>query len=391
MASAALPALPIELWLQIFRWATLTPSTPALYATEYRPFEITDIRGYDEARSMKRTLVLVCKHWRMWATPLLYEDILIPRAHLPLNRMLREGEDHHDGTAIPPCARAVRRVQLPYSSTVITSPKPIEPLEVLALCPSVEVLVRTADALSPIAYEFDTVCPPLPSLKRVDWWHHNEAARTGGINSLPHVLGEAPNLEYLSVGGEIWPNFLVGPSVHLPHLATLRLRRVNAFFVLQLSRWKLPALTHVIFEHIQSADIYWPLWTEFDAQVRTVELGLSLRFYVRDFLAVVLGGFTHLEELNYYIHFTHAPRTDRPQEALHTIGLHSSANSFYRTGSPEFWSHLGQHFEAFTETIFPALQRVKLYGDWSDVTEDKEFEQLVKPLRDRGCKIETVA
>ncbi|KAI0362433.1 hypothetical protein OH77DRAFT_1467148 [Trametes cingulata] len=389
---STLPTLPVELWLQIFRWATLTSATSALYTTKYRPFDVIDVHGVDhEASSTKRALVLVCKRWRAWVTPLLYEDILIPKEHLPFSEdALRNREDKRGGNPTSPCTHMVRRVHLPYSSTTVTSPRPLEPVRLLALCSSVEVLVRTADPLTPIAFEFDTECPPLPTLRRLDWWHHNEAARTGGINSLPHVLGEAPNLEYLSVGGEMWPNFLQAPTVHLPHLTTLRMRRVNAFFVLQISKWSLPALEHVVFDYVQSADIYWSFWETFGPQVRTVELGQSLKFYIRDFLSVVLSGCTQLRELNYYVHFTHVPQIDHPQESLETIGLHAQSNSFFPFGGPQFRSHLAQHLEAFTKNMFPALRKVKLYGDWSAVIEDAEFTQLVKPLRDRGCVIQVV-
>ncbi|KAI8989715.1 hypothetical protein BD414DRAFT_414278 [Trametes punicea] len=381
------PSLPVELWLEIFRWATLPESALAFYTTEYRPFEYVDTLRLDETKWTKRVLALVCRRWRLWTVPLLYEDITIPRAYLPLTRMLRYGQCHEDGTTIPPCATWVRRVQLPYSSTAVTSPLPIEPVKVLSLCSSVEVLVRTEKSLSPVAYEFDTECPPLPSLKRIDWWHDNEAARTGGINSLPHVLSNAPNLEYLSVGGELWPNFLHTPTVYLPRLATLRVRRVNAFFVLQMCRWSLPTLRHLAFEEFHSTD-YWPFWQTFGPQIRTVELGVSLKFYIRDFLSVVLSGCPHLEHLNYYVHCTHVPRIDKPHNSIKTVGLHACSNSFSRIESPQFWSHLRQHLETFTKLNYPALERLELYGNWASVADDEEFEHLVKPLRDRGCLVE---
>ncbi|KAI0780645.1 hypothetical protein BD413DRAFT_607912 [Trametes elegans] len=383
------PRLPVELWLQIFRWATLTPSTSALNTTKYRPFEVIDAHGFDAARCTKRALVLVCKRWKAWATPLLYEDLLLPQEDEQLARALRYGEARAEGTDALPCARLVRRVLLPYSSTVTESSAPLQSVEALSQCPSVEVLVRTADVLGPSgAYDFEAECPPLPSIKRIDWWHLNEAARTGGINSLPHVLAQAPNTEYLSIGGEIWQCFLHAPPAALPNLTTLRLRRVNAFFLMLLCRWSLPALTHLVFDHIQSADIFSPLWETFGPQVRTAELGVSLKFYIRDFLALVFAGCPQLEELNYYLFFTHVPHADRPQESLRTLGLHAHANSFFTPGTPEFWSHIAQHFHAFDALMFPALQRVSLYGDWSDVVGDQQFDKIVEPLRERGCAVE---
>ncbi|TBU49158.1 hypothetical protein BD309DRAFT_948228 [Dichomitus squalens] len=383
------PTLPIELWLQIFRWATLDTWTHALYATDYSPFEAINVNiGTAESRYTKRALVFVCKRWRRWATPLLYEDIFIPRTYPSLYRMLRYGEDWGDGFIIPPCANLVKRAQLPYSSTVTSSPLALNALSVIKLCTSLEVLVRIADTPSPVVYDFATDCPSLPSLKRLDWWHSNEAARSGGINSLAHVLGVAPNLTYLSIGGEIWPNYLNTPPVHLPHLTTLRFRRVNAFFVLKLCRWQLPSLENVLFDHVPGPELFWPLWAAYGGQVRTIELGLSLKFYVLDFLDYIFAGCTGLEKLNFYVHFTHVAPINRPQESLRIVGMHGHPNSFYRVGSGEYWAHLERHFLAWSQPAFPALKTVVLYGDWNAVINEEEFDRVAKPLRDKGCTIE---
>ena len=421
-------SLPVELWLEIFRCATLDPWTPALYDYEYHPFDAPPPSATtDDARHTKCALTRVCKQWRRWAIPLLYEDILIPRTYNAMKRMLCDGEDwEQDGITIPPCARLVRRALLPYSSTVKASAQsPLGALDVLQLCSRLQVLVRSADHLTPIAYDFATPeCPPLPALKRLDWWHHNEAARTGGINSLAHVLAAAPALECLSVGGELWPSYLhePAPPVALPRLATLRFRRVNAFFVLNLCRVvrgsapraddgasptsstvaapgasdALPALRHVVFDHVGAAEMFWPLWAAAGAHVRTVELGPSLRFYVQDFLACVLAGAPGLAELNYYVNFTHPPLAgagtgaglECPMAALRVVGLHAHPNQFYAVASAEYWAHLGKHFAALAGPAFPALREVRLYGDWSAAAAHDEFVRIVKPLREKGCVVE---
>ncbi|RPD66391.1 hypothetical protein L226DRAFT_455172 [Lentinus tigrinus ALCF2SS1-7] len=390
--TAAAPSFPVEVWLQILRWATLHPSTHALYTSEYSPFKAVDVNiGTPETLCTKLALVLVCKDWRRWTLPLLYEDIQVSSSQT-LNRLLQSGEalgDNLDATSRRP-ADFVRRAHLPYSSTATSTPHSPRSLATLALCSSLDVLVRTADAFSPCAYEFSIECPPLPSLKRIDWWHHNEAARTGGINSLMHVLGAAPNVEYLSVGGELWPTYLHTAPIELPHLTTLRFRRVNALFVVTLCRWTIPSLRHVIFDNVADVELFWAFWTTFGSQVRTVELGISLKFYIQDFLEYVFAGCTQLEELNYYVHFTHAPRTDRPQNTLKTVGLHAHPNSFFCVGSAEYWEHVGRHFEAFASAAFPAVKRVLLYGDWAAAMETQEFDRIAQPLRDKGCMI-TVA
>lgn len=385
-------ALPTELWLEILRWATLESWTYRLYSTKYHPFEAIDVHiSTVKTRYTKRALVLVCKQWWQWTMPFLYEDIvLLPRAYRPLGRLLRHGQEWADGTIIPPCAPFVRRAHLPYSTTVTPSPLPLAVLGSLKLCSSLQVLVRTADAIMPLPYEFSVDCPPFPSLKRLDWWHHNEAARTGGINSLPHVLELAPNVEYLSVGGEVWANYLNTPQVHLPRLATLRFWRVNAFYMLKICRWRLPALRHVIFDSIVNAEIVSPFWTTFGPQIQTVELGINLKFFVLDFLPHVLVGCPQLEELNYYVLFTQPPRVDgdAAMESLKVVGLHAHPSSFFRVGSPEYWSHMGRHFDALAQAAFPALKRIALYGDWSAVIDDDEFHRITQPLQVKGCIVE---
>ena len=411
-------SLPVELWLEIFRCATRDPWTTALYSHDYFPFEAppSSATTDDSARHTKCALTRVCKQWRRWAIPLLYEDILIPRTYSSMKRMLCDGEDwESEGISIPPCARLVRRALLPYSSTVATSPQcPPGALDVLELCSSLQVLVRASDPLTPITYDYATPkCPPLPALQRLDWWHHNEAARTGGINSLTDVLNAAPALEYLSVGGELWPSYLHAPTapVALPALATLRFRRVNAFFVLNLCRAiggtpgastpdetvpsgrspALPALRHVVFDHVAHADMFWPLWASAGAQVRTVELGPSLRFGVQDFLACVFAGAPALEALNYYVHFTHPPSdavAAAPMESLRSVGLHAHCHAFYAPGSKEYWAHVERHFQALAGPGFPALKEVRLYGDWSPVAADDEFVRIAKPLREKGVLVE---
>ncbi|RDX56499.1 hypothetical protein OH76DRAFT_392299 [Lentinus brumalis] len=388
--AAAAPSLPVEVWLQILRWATLNPWTHALYTSEYSPFEAVDVNvGTPEISHTKRALVLVCKDWRRWALPLLYEDILVSTSQR-LHQLLQSGPNLGlDLGATSRCpADFVRRAHLPYSSTTTSTSRTPRSVDTLALCSSLEVLVRTADALTTFAYEFNIQCPPLPSLKRIDWWHHNEATRTGGINSLTRVLEVSPNVEYLSVGGELWATYLLTARVHLPHLTTLRFRRVNTFFVLTLCRWTFPSLRHVIFDNILDGDLFWAFWTTFGSQIRTVELGISLKFYIQDFLEYVFSGCTQLEELNYYVHFTHPPSTHWPQNTLKTVGLHAHPNSFFRVGTAEYWEHVGRHLEAFASPAFPALRRVLLYGDWRASMGMEEFHRIVQPLRDKGCTVE---
>ncbi|KAH9945860.1 uncharacterized protein BXZ73DRAFT_37843 [Epithele typhae] len=390
--------LPVELWLEIFRCATLDHYSHARYSTEYEPFDApppaSEAADAEETLHTKCALVQVCKQWRRWTMPFLYEDIRVPRTYHDLKHKLCDGEHWAEhGISIPPCQRFVRRALLPFSSTVTPAPQtPPGALDVIALCSALEVLVRTADPLTPIVYDFATpACPALPSLRRLDWWHHNEAARTGGINSLAHVLAAAPALRYLSVGGELWQSLFSAraPPAVLPALDTLRFRRCNALLVLQLCRTAaFPALRHVVFDHVGPAEMFWPLWDAAGAQLASAELGRSLRFFAQDFVAAVLAGAPALAALRYHVHFTHPPAPARDAVFLRTVALHAAPTAFCAPGSAEAWAHLERHFAALAGPAFPALREVRLHGDWAATAAADEFVRIARPLREKGVVVD---
>ncbi|CAL1705143.1 unnamed protein product [Somion occarium] len=382
------PRLPTELWLEIFRWATLTPSTEYYNTTTYQPFQaiLTDAR--DESLAVKNALSRVCRMWNQLTKDLLYEDLCIPnKESIGKIRELLHGD--------PVLSRTVQRIYLPYSSSV-TEAKATYVADVNVIireCSDLRTLVRPLsykNALYASPFEFAAeACPPLPTLKRLDWWHHNEASRTGGINSLMDVLRAAPNVEYLSLGGQLWLSFLDCPSIELPMLTTLRLRRVNILFVQQICKWSLPSLRTVIVDtiitHYPLLDLF---WETFGAQLRTVELGRSLKF-LTDETAIhnVLTGCPNLEELNYYVQFTQKPYPPRePHASLAVVGLNCQ-----RPDMPvNFWLHLEDHFRAWSHSSYPALKQIVLYDSPKTELDERPLQDATYTVRGRGCKV-TVA
>ncbi|KIM87365.1 hypothetical protein PILCRDRAFT_3852 [Piloderma croceum F 1598] len=78
------PCLPPELWLRIFDCATWIPGVlePEIYATSDEPQRVITRRQQrllKDSLVTKRYLVRVCKQWYIWATPTLYETIIIGR------------------------------------------------------------------------------------------------------------------------------------------------------------------------------------------------------------------------------------------------------------------------------------------------------------------------
>ncbi|OCH87403.1 hypothetical protein OBBRIDRAFT_796228 [Obba rivulosa] len=384
-------ALPVELWLEIFRWGTLSSLTIRLNATSYHPFETTTLTTDDTLRT-KLSLVLVCRQWRRLALEFLYEDIWL-REMGSLAEQLLQGRE---GEGVPGYGRWVRRAYLPYANTITDAPRMPPIVEMLHSCQNLQVLTRPGPYHFPrrddiLRFDFPAGdCPSLTSLKRLDWWHHNEAARSGGINFLPDILRAAPNLQYLSLGGEIWLNFLRVAELALPCLTTLRIRRMNILFIQQICRWSMPNLRHIIIDTFVDVAMLEPFWEEFGEQIQTVELGNNLKYYVSDALASILSGCPRLEELYYYIHFTAKPLSLRDKQiCLHTVGLHAQTNSaFHPIDSPLYWDHIQEHFAILSQPYFPKLMTISLYGDWTPVFSHHRYHALVQPLLDRGCTVD---
>lgn len=381
------PALPTEVWLEIIRWATISPSTRSLSTTTYEPFHAAPIDSVDkEAVAMKRTVVCVCKQWRELAQDLLFEDVVMSYDVRPLKEALQLGGGGDTRY------RRIRRACLPYAScTPYNSREFQEVANLLQSWPELEVFARPSTHRPEVmTFDFPAAeCPPLYSLKRLDWWHYNEAARSGGVNALTEVIHAAPNLQYLSIGGDLWLNLMQRGTVSLPALTTLRIRRMNVLFLQQVCRWSMPSLKHVVIDVFSTPRLLEPLWSQYGEQIRTVELGMNLKFYVMDIVCHALSFCPALEELSYYIMFTAVPHPpQQPHATLTTLRWHSRPNQFFSMKDPGFWEHLAEHTAVFTRPFFPALRRVVLHGDWSHALHDERFLPLVKKFRDRGIAIE---
>ena len=187
----------------------------------------------------------------------------------------------------------------------------------------------------------------------------------------------------------MWLSSMQRMPIFLPELSTLRIRRMNVLFLQQICRWTLPSLQHVIVDTHSNHQLLECLWERFGDQVRTLELGKSLRFYVCDMVYYVLANCANLEELSYYVQFTAPPQLPAEEhKSLTTVRLHAAENAFFEEQGNGFWEHLEQHFAMYARPTFPALKRVVLHGDWEAVQRDVRFQPLVQDLLDRKCAIE---
>ncbi|TFK41949.1 hypothetical protein BDQ12DRAFT_677431 [Crucibulum laeve] len=381
--------LPTEIWLQILELVVVA-SGQHIQQSVYIPFQSTpgDVR---DSSSKRHALPLVCQKWRLWSTELLYRDIRIRHGARALREVLDRPAGWQEGYG-----KWVRRVVLPYPSTVTgpTLTQTLTSIEILKLCPHIETLIRPRFLLAEgLRFEFDAESLPLPSLRRLEWWHNNEAERSGGINSLGAVLRCAPNLEYLFVGGVVGLSYigLDKDPICLPTLQTLRIHLINGLLLRQIvTRWSLPALTRVITDSPVAEQGLDSVWETFGPQLKTVEFGKHMRFLLTDNISPCLKHCPSLEEFNYYLFFTEIPKATESHATLTTVGLNAAVNSFLVDGE-SVWSHLASHFDAWGGTTFPALRRIVLYGDWRSIIAHPRFPSLYKELQDRRHLLRVIA
>lgn len=161
--------------------------------------------------------------------------------------------------------------------------------------------------------------------------------------------------------------------VYLPKLRTLRIQELNAYTLWHITKsWSLPALDCVILDAPLIEEGTDNLWAAFGPQLKTVEFGNHLHFFIRDNISPCLEACPNLIQINYNIFATTPPTMTRPHSSLSTIGICCPANIYLNDEGPA-WDHLARHFEFLAGTALPSLQRVVLYGDWERITSHPRF------------------
>lgn len=377
--------LPPELWLSIIRWATYAP--PGLDVPNFEPFlgsSDHDTKAEADVKAVKCAVVQVCKLWRDLALSILYEDVKVGRGVQSLVEAL--GKTYR-GEQLGKC---VRRLELPYPHTgTVTNTSSDLALQILQYCPELETLVRPFMG-SPdlVRYEFPTPSHPFPNLKRLEWWHYNDATRSGGINSLLDVLRHSPNLQYLVVGGEMLTSARTGNVLELPALKTLRLRRINSLFVHQICQWRLPSLVHVVVDFPLEQNGLESIWQVFGARLCTVEFARHVGFLLSDQTTRFLRGCPQVKTFNYFLNFTAPPPIFEQQCALQCISLHAFPCGMVTDMITAAQDRLKLHLTFLSRSSFPALRHIILYGNWEDILRDPRFMAFSQIMNSRGCSIE---
>lgn len=378
--------LPPELWLTIIRWATYAP--PGFDVPNFEPFLGSfdhDNKGEADAKAVKCAVVQVCKLWQDLALGILYEDVKVGRGVQHLVEAL--GKTYR-GEQL---GRCVRRLELPYPHTgTATNTSSDLALQILQYCPELETLVRPFMSALPdsVRYEFPTRSHSFLNLKRLEWWHYNDATRSGGINSLLDVLRHSPNLQYLAVGGEMWSSARTGNVLELPALKTLRVRRINPVFVRQICQWRLPSLVHVVVDFPLEQNALETIWQAFGARLCTVEFARHVGFLLSDQITRFLRGCPQVKTFNYFLNFTSPPPIFNQHCALECISLHAFPCAMVTDMITEVRERLRLHLAFLSRSSFPELRRIILYGEWGDMLRDPRLEQFTQTMLSKGCTIE---
>lgn len=323
----------------------------------------------------------VCASWKQLVGPLLYADVRIRHGRLQLKSTLA-GSDTQE-----PCGKFVRRLVLPYSQTATPRAQAETfALDILKECTRLETIVRPRrDQMDSLQWEFPAPDMTLESVTRLEWWHYNDAARTGGINSFQDVLRRTPNLRYLSIGGDLWLTFTGATSpVCLPHLTTLQLHRMNVLFFPLICRWEMPALTNVVVS--ASSQGIEGFWDTQGVNLQLVEFGDHLRFFVHDEMSLVLEKCPNLKTLQYYVFFMSKCQYLGRHSAITTVGLHAHPCSLFNPDDESTAQHVGAHL-TFISASFPHIQQLHLYGDWTPFTNAPQFLDTYALLISRGVSV----
>ena len=257
-------------------------------------------------------------------------------------------------------------------------------VEILKLCPNIHTLLRPRFTFKDsLHFDYETDAVPLPALRHLEWWHHSEAERSGGINSLNSVVRGAPNISYLFVGGVHTLSRLWLQEGTFPHLQTLRLGTVNHLFLHQIvSSWSLPSLTYIVLD-FPLPDSGWDLiWSAFGRQLKAIEFGKTLRFFSEDQLSSCLNGCPGLEHLHFYLFFTAPAVNIQPHVSLTTVHLHAAVNELLYNADAVAWHLIDHHFEVLCGSDLPALRRIVLHGDWHSILHHSRFISIRDKLQD---------
>lgn len=386
--------LPPELWLQIFYWATdnfFRGNINIRLFEEPSILSVHDRMLRQRSLDVKRAIALVCSQWHTLVAELLYEFIPVRCGSDLLTEVLELSKS--TSAPNPGVGKYVQSVFLPVLSDRRDDAAVRRAPCLIFCCPNIQTLAcvyggSREENNFPFLKLLDA-----SSLRRFDWENITFYADPKATVPLPSCLWQACNLQVLTIRGHV-PHLPDAPPLDLPALHTLRLSTElgsgKGCFKDLLLHSHLPSLRRLILERLPAPSTQQALWAVYGAALRTLELGQDLKFGYEDHGSSILHSCAHLQALNFYVFNVH-PILDCRHTTITEVGLHAARNAMnfeQRYGANWRWTRLGQHF-AWLRDRCPALECVKLYGNWSEIMADSRFEPLRRSLQTRGITLVT--
>ncbi|KAJ7101952.1 hypothetical protein C8R44DRAFT_348936 [Mycena epipterygia] len=410
------PHPPPEIWRLIFRFATRSDTS---YHVDYLPFQpIQELQ--ETADSMKNewlrlqtclSLIRVSRSFRAVAAEFLYEDVRICGAQgleslfAGLTRSAREDISDGYGTYI-------RRLELPQRRTTFSteshsSPFPIHPIpcdpdairlvDILRLCPRLEILIRPclrldAENITFWATLVGKSCDlSLPRLMRLEWHESELDPRFYGNNNtdrLREIVSHSPNLRYLFLSSDR-QNSLADLS--LPRsLHTLRLNRSH-FHSQSVQKFRTKSRYHCDVPNFRNLVLHTTLPTallDFVAtngqQLRVLELAFAPQMvFSSNQMQRLLSRCPKLEELAYYI--------GAPEISPLTTFQCPSVKRVRLKMNPEEWNPykpvLRGQIEILEGQSFPELEEIILHDPTRWFVRRDSGKDLLRRMQRRGFAV----
>lgn len=383
-------ALPTEIWLHIFRTATVTRDSPQPLETHYLPFRTIsclnphlNLTEENQAWTTKASLTLVCKYWRELSLQYMYETVYLGEHLILLLGGLKRSEKAAVGKGY---GHNVRRIVL--SSWKIEWPNPKPLTDIIHHCPNATILVKRDDDTSPLF---------LPNLslsqfRRFDWQYARGfnvdpqlSYLDHGLDFVRNTVAAAHNLRYLLIDircAASRSSKYPPTTITLPNLSILHVRGLTSNLRREIEGWSFPKLTHIITD---CSLMWYTPSTLFNSQTEVIE-------FLRDEMLVelvplgIVERCPNLRELNYSMEFMRFPVSQILHIGLKCIGLHAGSN--LDQPAADLRKRYQRHFDDIMETSLPALQVIILYGDWALITESSWFLLAVQKGIVSGCRLE---
>ncbi|KAH8106691.1 hypothetical protein DFH11DRAFT_1830279 [Phellopilus nigrolimitatus] len=403
----------IELWLQIFYWATFNPARDLNTLTSIPVFDsITQDqteRKYVNILRVKLNLALVCRWWRDNTREFLYEDVRLRHGAETLADLFEQSRKN--------CPLAlghgkyVRKIALPFVRYRPAGPvhgwARKEVPRIIKCCPNLLVLSRyhrgqdeffepDQESSAPCTNEkLDSdIRHALAAVRCVEWNSGlmlNQHSPVAG----PHMEWFAQTLEVLSLNEEnyLWPPDVLQRTsvVRLPRVHTLRVGTLCTLGnVGRVHRYtlELPALRRLVLDSGETltslVNCGLRVW---GLQVRALEIGLD-RFMGLNTLLHLLKYCPNAETLHYSGFLVPPGRGDHEFRNLRLVGLHVSRSDEM---GPIFGYHLIEaHFKYLLgeESMFPSIRKVELHGmEWATLVSNARFQYVLRLADVRGVDI----